>query len=200
MFARWKKSNNIAKYCLAASCERDENSNTTPMNTSTNQTQLSTRMKYAQYVRKHSKGASINNSISGGIKTSGGIFNILSTRNDKCKMYLPDFIPEEIVYVDTTLYPPYLGPPDLSANFYDSRKSYPPEKGKPPDLTSSFYDPNAQYPPVLFSAPPDLSKISFNFPPTTFGPPDLTSSFMDNSKKKHYSKLCVARFYTNCDD
>ena len=52
MLSRWIKSNDLNKYCAAAACVKTETQKTTKrFNTSGNNTQISSRMRYGQIVR-----------------------------------------------------------------------------------------------------------------------------------------------------
>ncbi len=53
MFMRLKNTNDIVKYCNISNCMKDRaQKDLKRIDTSTNNTKLSTAMKYAQYVRR----------------------------------------------------------------------------------------------------------------------------------------------------
>jgi hypothetical protein len=65
MLMRWKRSNDIFKYCAASNCEKaDTQKNAKKFNTATNSTQQSKAMRYAQYIRQYSANSITNNNTS----------------------------------------------------------------------------------------------------------------------------------------
>ncbi len=53
MLSRWLKSNDLDKYCAAAACVKTETQKTTKrFDTPGNSTQISSRMRYSQIVRR----------------------------------------------------------------------------------------------------------------------------------------------------
>jgi len=65
MLMRWKRSNDIFKYCAASNCEKaDTQKNAKKINTATNSTQQSKAMRYAQYIRQYSANSITNNNTS----------------------------------------------------------------------------------------------------------------------------------------
>ena len=52
MFMRLKNTNDITKYCIVASCMKDQSQKDLKrVNTSSNVTQITRAMRYSQYVR-----------------------------------------------------------------------------------------------------------------------------------------------------
>lgn len=65
MLMRWKRSNDINKYCTASECQKAETQkNLKKINTATNSTQQSKAMRYAQYIRQYSANTISNNNTS----------------------------------------------------------------------------------------------------------------------------------------
>jgi len=150
-------------------------------NFSTNK--MSEKMRYADYIRRNSK-ATIDNSVSGGITNNSGIFFNLAERCDICLIYLDDLVIIEDVIIDTQLYPPYAGPPDLNANFYDALYEYPMFNVGPPDLNLNFHDPNIHTFPDFIMSVPDLDLDYYDpnihtFPEFIMGIPDFNLDFYD---------------------
>ena len=144
---------------------------------------MSEKMRYADYIRRNSK-ATIDNSVSGGITNNSGIFFNLAERCDKCLIYLDDLIIIEEVIVDTQSYPPYSGPPDLNANFYNALYEYPIFDVGPPNLNADFYDPKVHTFPNFVMGVPDLSLNYYDpnvhtFPEFVMGVPNLDLDYYD---------------------
>ena len=62
MLMKWKRSNDMVKYCAASECQKaDTQKNAKIFNTTTNTTTQSKAMRYAQYVRQFSPNGITNN-------------------------------------------------------------------------------------------------------------------------------------------
>ena len=61
MLLRWKKSNDISKYCACANDKVIVQKGNTLFNTSSNTTQLSKAMRYSQLIRQNSPKTNVNN-------------------------------------------------------------------------------------------------------------------------------------------